>query len=154
MKAVLRLLDPNARPKSPSGCCALAVMTKAPRPGRVKTRLVPPLTPNEAATLNACFLRDTTVAISSAIVSGGLLGKACGVAVKLLPTCYDVDDFTTLRRLCKELLGGNSPDAKAPETTKFLREIIDREGRSRIWPSVTALKAMESRKPLAVHRVP
>src|SRR5438477_13011974 len=81
MKAVLRLLDPNARPKSPSGFCALAVMTKAPQPGRVKTRLVPPLTPNEAATLNACFLRDTTVAISSAIVSGGLLGKACGVAV-------------------------------------------------------------------------
>jgi len=82
MKAVLRLLDPNARPKNPSGFCALAVMTKAPRPGRVKTRLVPPLTPNEAATLNACFLRDTTAAISSAIVSGRLLGrKAGGVAV-------------------------------------------------------------------------
>ena len=80
--------------------------------------------------------------------------KEIGVAVKLLPTCYDVDDFTTLRRLCKELLGGNSPDAKAPETTKFLREIIDREGRSRIWPNVTAPKAMESRKPLGVHRVP
>jgi len=279
MKAVLRLLDPNARPKNPSGFCALAVMTKAPRPGRVKTRLVPPLTPNEAATLNACFLRDTTAAISSAIVSGRLLGrkaggvavytpvgwegayadilppdfdlvpqrgrgfgerlwfaaedlfkcgfdgvclidsdsptvpaatfaqaveilrssgehivlgpsddggyyliglkkphremferidwsteqvleqtkaraKEIGLAVKLLPMCYDVDDFTTLRRLCKELLGGNSPGAKAPETAKFLGEIIDREGRSRIWPTVTALKAMESRKPLAVHRVP
>src|SRR5438874_8427032 len=77
-----------------------------------------------------------------------------GVAVKLLPMCYDVDDFTTLRRLCKELLGGNSPGAKAPETAKFLGEIIDREGRSRIWPTVTVLKAMDSRKPLAVHRVP
>jgi uncharacterized protein len=33
-------------------------MTKAPRPGEVKTRLTPPLTPQEAAELNTCFLRD------------------------------------------------------------------------------------------------
>jgi rSAM/selenodomain-associated transferase 1 len=32
----------------------------------VKTRLVPPLTPEEAAELNKCFLRDTAGAISSA----------------------------------------------------------------------------------------
>ena len=274
MKAVLRLLDPNAPPKNPSGFCALAVMTKAPRPGRVKTRLIPPLTPNEAAALNACFLRDTTTAISSAIVSGKVSGrkaggvavytpvgwegayadllppdfdlipqrggsfgerlwfaiedlfkcgfdavclidsdsptvpaatfahameilrssrehivlgpsddggyyliglkkpqremfegidwstervldqttaraKEIGLAVKLLPMCYDVDDSTTLERLCDELLGENSRDDLAPETRKFLKEIIDREGPSRIWPNVTALKAMESRKPLA-----
>jgi rSAM/selenodomain-associated transferase 1 len=274
MKAVLRLLDPNAPPKNPSGFCALAVMTKAPRPGRVKTRLIPPLTPNEAAALNACFLRDTTTAISSAIVSGKVSGrkaggvavytpvgwegayadllppdfdlipqrggsfgerlwfavedlfkcgfdavclidsdsptvsaatfahameilrssrehivlgpsddggyyliglkkpqremfegidwstervldqtkaraKEIGLAVKLLPMCYDVDDSTTLERLCDELLGENSRDDLAPETRNFLKEIIDREGPSRIWPSVTALKAMESRKPLA-----
>jgi rSAM/selenodomain-associated transferase 1 len=274
MKAVLRLLDPNAPPKNSSGFCALAVMTKAPRPGRVKTRLIPPLTPNEAAALNACFLRDTTTAISSAIVSGKVSGrkaggvavytpvgwegayadllppdfdlipqrggsfgerlwfavedlfkcgfdavclidsdsptvsaatfahameilrssrehivlgpsddggyyliglkkpqremfegidwstervleqtkaraKEIGLAVKLLPMCYDVDDSTTLERLCDELLGENSRDDLAPETRNFLKEIIDREGPSRIWPSVTALKAMESRKPLA-----
>jgi rSAM/selenodomain-associated transferase 1 len=41
-------------------------MTKAPQAGRVKTRLVPPLTPEEAADLNKCFLRDTAAAISSA----------------------------------------------------------------------------------------
>lgn len=39
--------------------CALAVMTKAPVAGASKTRLTPPLTPNEAAKLSACFLRDT-----------------------------------------------------------------------------------------------
>jgi len=44
----------------------LGVMTKAPQAGRVKTRLVPPLTPEEAAELNKCFLRDTAAAISSA----------------------------------------------------------------------------------------
>ena len=41
-------------------------MTKAPQAGRVKTRLVPPLTPEEAAELNKCFLRDTAAAISIA----------------------------------------------------------------------------------------
>ena len=33
-------------------------MAKAPRSGAVKTRLVPPLTGDEAATLSTCFLKD------------------------------------------------------------------------------------------------
>jgi rSAM/selenodomain-associated transferase 1 len=37
---------------------ALAVMTKVPLPGEVKTRLCPPLTPAGAATLARCFLLD------------------------------------------------------------------------------------------------
>jgi len=37
---------------------ALAIMAKAPRPGVVKTRLCPPLTPREAAALARGFLRD------------------------------------------------------------------------------------------------
>ncbi len=48
------------------GKCAIAVMAKAPRPNHVKTRLVPPLTPHEAASLNACFLRDITENIREA----------------------------------------------------------------------------------------
>lgn len=40
-------------------------MTKAPQPGQVKTRLVPPLTAHEAAKLNKCFLADTAAAISN-----------------------------------------------------------------------------------------
>src|SRR5215468_10706775 len=59
-----RILDPNLPDRSANGLCALAVMTKAPQAGRVKTRLVPPLTPDEAAELNKCFLRDTAAAIS------------------------------------------------------------------------------------------
>jgi rSAM/selenodomain-associated transferase 1 len=35
------------------------VMTKAPRTGRVKTRLCPPLSADEGAELAACFIRDT-----------------------------------------------------------------------------------------------
>lgn len=57
--------------------CALAVMTKAPRAGQVKTRLSPPLTPEEAAALNGCFLRDMT----STIAMTAAKGIARGVAV-------------------------------------------------------------------------
>jgi uncharacterized protein len=44
---------------------ALAVMAKAPVPGSVKSRLVPPLDPHEAASLNCCFLRDICASIES-----------------------------------------------------------------------------------------
>lgn len=52
--------------KSRNGC-ALGVMAKAPVPGKVKTRLVPPFTNSEAATLGAYFLRDTINSIGRAI---------------------------------------------------------------------------------------
>jgi rSAM/selenodomain-associated transferase 1 len=61
-----RLLDPDVPDPAARGLCALAVMTKAPQAGRVKTRLVPPLTLEEAADLNKCFLRDTAAAVSIA----------------------------------------------------------------------------------------
>ena len=230
-------------------------MTKAPRAGTVKTRLTPPLTQEEAAALNKCFLRDMTAAISR--VPAGARGIACftpadaendyrdilpaefkliaqrggnlderlicamqdlfsigfsavcligsdsptvptavfakaveilsspterlvigpssdggyyliglkqlhrrifeGVNwstdrvfaqtlqradelhldVCLLPSFYDVDDPATLRRLCDELLGSRDLEREvpAPATRGFLREIIAREGRARIWPT-------------------
>lgn len=77
MNAVHRVLDPNQPSYLSKGLCALGVMTKAPRAGQVKTRLTPPLTPEEAAVINTCFLRDTTAAISL-IVGEGL---ARGIAV-------------------------------------------------------------------------
>jgi len=40
--------------------CAIAVMAKAPQAGRSKTRLIPPLSPQEAAGISAAFLRDIT----------------------------------------------------------------------------------------------
>lgn len=77
MRAVHRILDPQKGCQVPPGLCALAVMTKAPQPGRVKTRLTPPLTAEEAAALNTCFLRDTVRSISRAAEGK----KAQGVAV-------------------------------------------------------------------------
>ena len=53
-------------PISRKGECAIAVMAKTPRPGLVKTRLVPPLSPNSASALSASFLRDITENIALA----------------------------------------------------------------------------------------
>jgi rSAM/selenodomain-associated transferase 1 len=259
MKGAHYVLNPGEPVDGAHRLYALAVMTKAPRTGQVKTRLAPPLTPDEAAGLNACFLRDTANALSAAAMGGKKSGRnARGVAVytpvgsedaysdllppyfdlvpqregsfgerlffaaedlfkcgfdsvclidsdsptvpassfaqamellsspgdrvvlgptddggyyliglkkphrelferidwstervfeqtvaraqeigvetKLLPSGYDVDNSTTLRQLCDELLSEDSPTEIAPTTRKFLKEIIEREGRERIWP--------------------
>jgi rSAM/selenodomain-associated transferase 1 len=100
-----RFLDPNLPDRMARGICALAVMTKAPQAGRVKTRLVPPLTPEEAAELNKCFLRDTTAAISNTCnraASSEAAAAACGVAAYLPVGAESVytdilpDDFSLL----------------------------------------------------------
>ena len=252
-----RVLDRQRGNQIPAGRCALAIMTKAPRAGAVKTRLQPPLTPSEAAELNICFLRDIAAAISETgepakgvgvftparsekeyedilpshfdlipqrgegfgerltnaaddllhvgfescclinsdsptatadvlreavaqlqcaddrIVLGPsddggyyLIGmrklhsclfeeidwstervfaqtderaREIGLDVHVLPKFYDVDDAATLRHLCEELLGENSRGDIAPATTKFLSQLIAREGRDRIWPIVAAV---------------
>jgi rSAM/selenodomain-associated transferase 1 len=250
------LLDPKEASSAVPKLCALGIMTKAPEAGKVKTRLTPPLTSEEGAGLNICFLRDLaqsiaaataqstargvgiytprgaesvyenilpaefflllqrgqdfgqrlifaaedlfkvgfesvclinsdspTVAASSFVEAARELAKPgerivlgpsddggyyliglkqmrrrlleeidwstervfkqtvqrateIGVAVHKLPPGFDVDDGTTLRRLCDELLGKAQEltGAVAPNTQKFLREIIRREGRDRIWP--------------------
>jgi uncharacterized protein len=46
--------------------CAIAIMAKAPRVGEAKTRLVPPLSPTDAAALSACFIRDAAENIAEA----------------------------------------------------------------------------------------
>jgi len=74
MSAAHRLLAPNELDPAAAGRCALAIMTKAPRAGRVKTRLTPPLTPEQAAALNVCFLRDT----AAAIIAAGVQAQGVG----------------------------------------------------------------------------
>lgn len=257
------LVEPGKTARDFRGRCALAVMTKAPRAGEVKTRLVPPLTNEEAAQLNRCFLQDTSAAISvcrsilttsssgGSIVCGiavytpvgaeaeyaGILpadfsllpqrgenfgerlqfaaadlfkcgfeavclidsdsptvpaenftravqvlslrkdqiilgpcddggyyliglkqlhrevferiewstervleqtrerANQIGVRVHELPGGFDVDDRAALRRLCDELLDKNARNDVAPRTREFLRELIARDGRERIWGS-------------------
>jgi hypothetical protein len=71
MYAILRL---GTRDRQRAGVCALAVMAKAPRAGKVKTRLQPPLSAEEAAALNVRFLRDTAENIASVSGEGGAQG--------------------------------------------------------------------------------
>ena len=74
------VLDPSAPRQANDareGLCALAVMAKAPRPGKVKTRLQPPLNGNEAAALNVCFLRDTAENIAEVAAGGRAAGLVC-----------------------------------------------------------------------------
>ncbi len=52
-------------------------MSKAPRPGKVKTRLAPPLTLEQSAALNICFLRDTTANIAEVVKQGNAAGIVC-----------------------------------------------------------------------------
>ena len=52
-------------------------MAKAPRAGKVKTRLSPPLTLEQSAALNICFLRDTTQNIADAASRGSAAGLIC-----------------------------------------------------------------------------
>jgi uncharacterized protein len=53
--------------------CGIAIMAKASAPGRTKTRLVPPLTFDEAAAINTAFLQD---------IAGNLMlaGRHAGIA--------------------------------------------------------------------------
>jgi rSAM/selenodomain-associated transferase 1 len=55
-----RVLVAGERRPELAGVCALAVMAKAPRAGKVKTRLAPALGFDGSAAINVCFLRDTT----------------------------------------------------------------------------------------------
>jgi uncharacterized protein len=51
-------------------------MAKSPRPGHSKTRLCPPLHPEQAARLSGAFLRDTTESIAAAALSAPIVGYA------------------------------------------------------------------------------
>ena len=49
-----------------TAACGIAFMAKASAPGRAKTRLVPPLSFDEAAALNTAFLKDVADNVLSA----------------------------------------------------------------------------------------
>ena len=65
---------------SGTAACGIAFMAKASAPGRAKTRLVPPLSFDEAAALNTAFLKDVADNVLSAArhaaPHGGIAGYA------------------------------------------------------------------------------
>jgi uncharacterized protein len=56
--------------------CGIAIMAKASIPGRTKTRLVPPLTFEEAADFNTAFLKDVAANITAAAAEAPIRGYA------------------------------------------------------------------------------
>jgi uncharacterized protein len=60
----------------PEAPCAVAIMAKASVAGTVKTRLVPPLTYEEAAELNTCCLADVAANIAAAATRVAIQGFA------------------------------------------------------------------------------
>ncbi len=67
----------------------LLVIAKAPVPGRVKTRLTPPFTPREAASLAAASLADTLRAVAAAPAARRVL-VLDGAPGPWLPPGFDV----------------------------------------------------------------
>ena len=63
IRTAYQIVDPDLPSAQWRGRCALAVMAKVPRAGSVKTRLCPPLHPEQAAALNVAFLKDTVACL-------------------------------------------------------------------------------------------
>lgn len=54
----------------------VAVLCKTPQAGKSKTRLSPPLQPDQCAELSACFIRDLTANLESLCRDGAMYGYA------------------------------------------------------------------------------
>lgn len=54
----------------------VAITCKTPEPGRSKTRLSPPLRPEECAAISSCFIRDLARTIDSLVDDGDVTGCA------------------------------------------------------------------------------
>ncbi len=61
------MTSPNQSTRLSALSTALVIFAKAPIPGQVKTRLCPPLTPDEAATLHGSFVLDTLERTQAAV---------------------------------------------------------------------------------------
>jgi rSAM/selenodomain-associated transferase 1 len=55
---------------------AIGIVCKTPVAGFSKTRLSPPLRPDECAALSACFIRDLAATIQTIVLDGGVTGYA------------------------------------------------------------------------------
>src|SRR5215468_12547261 len=69
MRTAIAEIDNTAIPT-----CGIAVMAKASIAGRTKTRLVPPLTFDQAAQCNTAFLRDVADNILAASTKASIAG--------------------------------------------------------------------------------
>jgi len=76
---------------------AVGIMCKTPMPGKSKTRLSPPLRPEECAAISACFIRDLARTIDRLADAGDVTGYAVYTPVgsedalrRLLPNRFEL----------------------------------------------------------------
>lgn len=121
---------------------AIAVMAKAPEAGQVKTRLVPPLSHEEAAELYRCFLLDKLLQVGQLEGVDRYLAytpyEASLLMRELAPSSFSLisqagsDLGDRLHRLSASLLERGHPgviiiDSDTPTLpTTYLRESVDR----------------------------
>ena len=67
------ILRPGESVAGRAARCAMAIMAKAPRAGKVKTRLSPPLSLEQSAALNICFLKDTAEGLAEVMGAEGMV---------------------------------------------------------------------------------
>src|SRR5437763_618426 len=100
---------------------AIGIFCKTPAAGQSKTRLSPPLRPEECAELSACFIRDLAATIDQVARGSDATGYAVYTPAgseaqlrallpsgfRLLPQC-EGDFGTRLTRATRDLLGGHT----------------------------------------------
>ncbi len=76
---------------------AVAILCKTPEPGKSKTRLSPPLAPEECAGISACFISDLARTIALLAKEGGVTGYAVYTPIgseatlrKLIPDDFEI----------------------------------------------------------------
>lgn len=87
--SVERPCDRRDHGRRPDEACAIAIMAKASSPGRTKTRLVPPLTFEQAAALNTTFLQDMAGNLLSAGSHAAITGYVAFAPAGTEPFFHD-----------------------------------------------------------------
>src|SRR6266550_2438501 len=122
---------------------AVGIFCKTPLPGLSKTRLSPPLRPDECADLSACFIRDLTATIQGLTRDGDVTGYAVYTPVgteaalrallppgfRLLPQCegdFGTRIVTATRALLDAHAGAILVNSDSPTLpASILRQAVD-----------------------------
>ena len=112
---------------------AVVIMAKAPVPGRVKTRLCPPLSFQQAATVAEALLRDTVTAVAEAVCRRRVIALE-GETGPWIPTGFEVvtqrgPDLAARLAAAIQSVGGPAVmiNADSPQiTSDLLNETLER----------------------------
>src|ERR1043165_579797 len=122
---------------------AIGIFCKTPIPGQSKTRLSPPLRPEDCAAISACFIRDLSATIDQVAREGGAIGYAVYTPrgtepaltallpsrFRLLPQCegdFGIRLATATRELLARHAGAILVNAASPTLpASILRAAVD-----------------------------